>query len=249
MSDYLTRLAWRALGLIPSAQPRVLSRFADGADAQFELPPERWDDNRPPERIPILEDPEPPAPAAPVAPTPPPAARRPAAAAPAPPRAAEPSAPSAPGGGEENLANATNPETVEPAVEAPAAEPVQEPGPAEWGEQIAERAASEVTVGSPFSFPHAPALTPERAPALSPADVALPSLSESFPVSFPEGFQEGSEVAPHRRRKAWGFNPRYGGGVTSASCRDAGGSVGRRGGTPWDIGTWGAATRSLLSWG
>jgi hypothetical protein len=175
MSDYLTRLAWRALGLIPSAQPRVLSRFADGADAQFELPPERWDDNRPPERIPILEDPEPPATA-----MPPPAARRPAAAAPAPPRASHPSEPSAPGGGEENLANATNPETAEPAVEAPAAEPpaveeVQEPGPAEWGEQIAERAASEVMVGAP----------------------ALPSLSESFPVSFPEGFQEGSEVAPH----------------------------------------------------
>src|SRR4028118_433196 len=90
MSDYLTRLAWRALGLIPSAQPRVLSRFADGADAQFELPPERCDDNRSVERIPILEDPEPPAPAAPVAP---PAARRPA---PAPPPALEAPAPPAP---------------------------------------------------------------------------------------------------------------------------------------------------------
>src|SRR4028119_2509286 len=175
MSDYLTRLAWRALGLIPSAQPRVLSRFADGADAQFELPPERWDDNRSVERIPILEDPEPPAPAAPVAP---PAARR---SAPAAPRQFEPSAPSAPSapGGEENLAN---PDAAEPAVETtdaepPAAEPAAEPGPAEWGEQIAERAASEVTLGSP-------------------AHDVLPNLSESFPVSFPEGFQEGLEVAP-----------------------------------------------------
>src|SRR6185436_1312852 len=55
MADYFTRLAWRALGQLLLVQPRVLSQYAEGAEEQFELPPERDFEPLADERIPILE--------------------------------------------------------------------------------------------------------------------------------------------------------------------------------------------------
>ncbi|HEX3528887.1 MAG TPA: hypothetical protein VH988_17645, partial [Thermoanaerobaculia bacterium] len=87
MADHLTKLAWRALGLLPIAQPRIPSRFADTPDDLFELPAESWAP-APAEPIPILDTATPP-------PLPPQregqAARRPAApASPAPPPGGDP---------------------------------------------------------------------------------------------------------------------------------------------------------------
>src|SRR5436305_10783969 len=59
MTDHLTRLAWRALGLLPVAQPRLPSRFAEGGDDLFELPAEGWAPSE--EKVPILEPAPPPA--------------------------------------------------------------------------------------------------------------------------------------------------------------------------------------------
>ncbi len=149
MADHLTKLAWRALGLLPVAQPRIPSRFAETPDDLFELPAEGWNP-APAEPIPILAPATPP-------PLPPQregqAGRRPAAPAhPAPPRRAAAPAEPAPDG---------EPDPADLAA------PVEDTGEADGEREARASSAAAVERGLPVG-----SLTP------GPSPISLPPFRE-----------------------------------------------------------------------